>query len=119
MTLLPARIPKEPKRATRWRSGAHCTFVRGRACAMCGSTVAIEAAHVRLGSGAGIGQKPDDWRMVGLCGGADGCHQRQHRVGEPTFWRGRNVEALIKAYIAGSPKRSEIERVMQERQHGE
>jgi hypothetical protein len=26
--MLPARIPKKPKRSTRWRSQAHCNFVR-------------------------------------------------------------------------------------------
>jgi hypothetical protein len=85
----------------------------------------IEAAHVRLGSGAGIGQKPDDWRAVSLCAGphsnADGqlgCHNRQHIVGEETFWNGRDVEALIAAFIKASPKRAEIERVMKGRENG-
>jgi hypothetical protein len=57
---LPPRIPKKAKRATRWRSQAHLAFVRSFACANCGSMVSIEAAHVRLGSGAGMGTKPDD-----------------------------------------------------------
>lgn len=116
MTLLPARISKAPKRATRWRSAVHSRFVRQHACALCGSTAAIEAAHVRLGSGTGVGQKPDDFRMVGLC---RDCHQHQHNIGEATFWHGRDVEALIGAYIAASPKRAEIQRIMRERGHGE
>jgi hypothetical protein len=113
--MLPPRIPKKPKRATRWRSQAHANFVRSHACSVCGSTVAIEFAHVRLGSGAGMSTKPDDWRGVSLCGGIDGCHARQHRVGEATFWRGRDVEALIAAFVKASPKRREIEQVMRER----
>ncbi len=108
--MLPAAIPKKAKRSTRWRSQAHLSFVRSRACSRCGSTDYIEAAHVRMGSGAGMGQKPDDWRTVGLCGGVVGCHQRQHRIGERTFWDGRDVEALIDAYCKASPKRVEIER---------
>lgn len=113
---LPRRIPRKPeKRATRWRSQAHCNFVRSFACSVCGSTAAIEVAHVRNGSGAGLGQKPDDWRTVSLCGTLVGCHARQHRVGEATFWKGRDVEALIAEFIAASPKRAEIQRIMRER----
>lgn len=115
--MLPPRIRKEPKRATRWKSPAHRDFVRSHACCKCGSTAAIEFAHVRLGSGAGMGQKPDDWRGVGLCGGSAGCHARQHREGERTFWGDMSkAEALIEAFIKASPKRSEIERVRRERQ---
>lgn len=113
--MLPARIPKPPKRASRWRSQAHLSFVRKHACSMCGSTVNIEAAHVRLGSGAGIGQKPDDFRAVSLCGGITGCHASQHRFGEETFWRGKDVEGLIAAFIKASPRRAQIEQEMRER----
>lgn len=109
--MLPRRIPKAPKRASRWRSQAHCNFVRSHACSACGSMVAIEVAHVRLGSGAGVGQKPDDWRTVSLCGGLYGCHSQQHRVGEETFWysAGKDPQALIDEFCAASPKRWEID----------
>lgn len=70
-----------------------------------------EAAHVRLGSHCGMAQKPDDWRTVSLC---RDCHAKQH-TGEATFWKGRDVEALIAAFIKASPKRREIEQVMRER----
>lgn len=116
--MLPPRIPQKPKRATRWRSAAHCNFVRSHACCMCGSTAAIEVAHVRLGSGAGMGQKPDDWMTVSLCGTPGGCHARQHREGERTFWRGKAVADLIEAFIAASPKRREIEQARRERCNG-
>ncbi|WP_324807154.1 hypothetical protein SH584_11310 [Sphingomonas sp. LY29] len=121
--MLPRRIPKEPKRESRWRSPAHTTFVRGFACAMCGSTTNIEAAHVRMGSGAGMGQKPDDWRTVPLCGGG-GCHSTQHTVGEPVFWKeyhknhGQGVEQLIAELIKASPKRREIETIRSTRGPG-
>jgi hypothetical protein len=124
VSLLPFRIPKKAKRASRWRSQAHCSFVRSHACSGCGITQAIEVAHVRLGSGAGIGQKPDDWRTVSLCGphgDEAGCHALQHRIGEPAFWRGyatrkgQSVEQLIAEFIKASPKRHEIEQVMRER----
>jgi hypothetical protein len=113
--MLPARIPKPAKRASRWKSPAHLNHVRSYACAQCGSMVNIEAAHVRLGSGTGIGQKPDDWRAVSLCGGLEGCHAKQHRIGEETFWKERDVEALIAAFIQASPKRHEIDAVKRER----
>jgi hypothetical protein len=116
--MLPRRIPKAPKRASRWRSQAHLAFVRSFCCAVCDGPRKTDAAHVRLGSGAGLGQKPDDWRAVPLCTGTDGCHARQHQVGEATFWNGRDVEALIAAFIKASPKRAEIERVQKERENG-
>lgn len=111
--MLPARIPKPAKRSSRWRSQAHLSFVRQHVCAICGQASAIEAAHVRGGSGAGIGQKPDDWRAVSLC---HGHHQQQHRIGERMFWSGRDVEAIIDAFCKASPKRVEIEKVKRERE---
>ena len=115
MTFLPPRIPKKAKRASRWRSQAHCNFVRSHACSNCGGTAAIEVAHVRLGSGTGVGQKPDDFRAVSLC---RDCHSQQHRIGEATFWTKvarRDPDALIHAFNRASPKRHEIEAVMRER----
>ena len=111
--MLPSRLPKKPKRASRWRSIAHCNFVRGFACSWNGCDGRpIEVAHVRNGSGAGIAQKPDDWRAVSLCRFH---HSQQHRLGEKTFWQGFDVEALIAEFIKASPKRLEIERIQKER----
>lgn len=102
---LPPRIAKKPKRSTRWRSQAHCNFVRSHACSVCHDTAGIEVAHVRIGSGAGMSQKPDDWRTVSLC---RDCHRAQHEIGERTFWEGRDVDALIDAFCKASPKAREI-----------
>jgi hypothetical protein len=122
---LPRRIPKEPKRATRWRSPAHTTWIRGFACCVCGSMTNIAAAHVRLGSHTGMSQKPDDWRTVPMCDGpfssADGlmgCHNRQHIDGEATFWRGNkiDVEALLIEFAKASPKSREIAAIRKERE---
>jgi len=117
--MLPPRIPKKSKRASRWKSQAHRDFVRSHACCKCGSTVAVEFAHVRLGSGAGMGQKPDDWRGVSLC---HDCHtgngKPQHNIGERSFWRGIDLEVLIEAFIAASPRRHVIEQVRKERANG-
>ena len=105
--MLPKRIPKPPKRASRWRSQAHCNYVRSHACSVCGSVVAIEVAHVRLGSGAGMAQKPHDWSTVSLC---KECHQRQHSVGERTFWDNYQIDPveLAEAFAKASPKAAEI-----------
>ena len=113
--MLPPRKPQKPKRSKRWRSQAHLNWIRGFQCAMHGFSTkcdgATEAAHVRIGSGAGMGQKPDDWRAVPLC---KNCHQQQHQTGEHTFWRtyqdatGLTVEILIAALCRRSPKAAEI-----------
>ncbi len=72
----------------------------------------IEVAHVRMNSGAGVGQKPDDWRTVSLCRVH---HAQQHEVGERSFWAGIDVEALIDAFCNASPKALEIRRLRAER----
>lgn len=61
-----------------------------------------------------MGQKPDDWRTVSLC---RTCHQRQHNVGEPAFWRGVDVEALIAEFSRRSPKAHEIAAEKRKREH--
>lgn len=103
------KLPKKQKRTERFISPRHRNHVRQHACVKCGAEAPIECAHVRLGSGAGMGRKPDDYRAVSLCGGFDGCHQHQHTVGEETFWRGWKIEAIIEEFIASSPVRHEIE----------
>ena len=100
------KVPKARKRSTRYRSQAHCNHVRSHACVVCDAAAPIEVAHVRLGSGAGMGEKPHDYRTVALC---RECHARQHQQGERTFWRGRDVEAIIAEFVTTSPKRREIE----------
>lgn len=114
---LPRKVTVAAKRSLRWRSPAHCAWVRSHRCVVCDSPTNIEAAHVRLGSNTGMGQKPNDWRVVSLCAGPNanndgqlGCHNRQHIVGEQTFWRNAKLdpEALIEAFCKASPKTREI-----------
>jgi hypothetical protein len=59
-----------------------------------------------------MGQKPSDDRTVSLC---RDCHSKQHSVGEETFWRGRDLEALVEAFVRASPKRHEIMQMRKER----
>jgi hypothetical protein len=67
----------------------------------------IQVAHVRLGSGAGMGQKPHDWFTVSLCGT---CHQLQHTLGERTFWGSAAIDPikLAEAFAKASPRSAEI-----------
>lgn len=117
---LPPRIQKVAKRSIRWRSQAHLAFIRSHQCSMEGCNgMPIEAAHVRIGSGAGMGQKPDDFRTVSLC---KWHHAMQHEQGERTFWgeytaAGHgDVEDLIDAFCKASPKAREIAAVRRERE---
>ena len=82
--MLPKRIAKNViKRGTRLRSPAHLSFVRSHQCCVPGCDGRpIEAAHVRTGTGGGMGVKPgDDW-TISLCRGH---HAEQHQIGEPAF----------------------------------
>lgn len=114
--MLPPRIPKKPKRESRWRSPAHANFVRSHQCIVPGcDRRPIEFMHIRLGAHCGIAQKPDDWR------GVSGCqhhHSEAHTIGEASFQRkyGVHFETLISAFIKASPKRREIESAMRERE---
>ena len=125
---LPQRKQKDDAPEKRWRSDAHRRFVTGQfRCAACGANEPIQAAHVSMGSEPGMGLKTDDWRVVPLCGttiAGEGCHQRQHRVGEQTFWRdyeakiGQSVEDLISSLCKSSPKSREIEQAKRVRSNG-
>lgn len=121
---LPARIrDKEAERAAvkqgnrtgRFKSQKHRDYVRTFACTMCGSTAAIEVAHVRLGSDGAMGRKPSDYYCVSLC---RDCHDEQHRVGEQTFWRLQNVPAIIDEFNRTSPAWREIAAHKREAERG-
>lgn len=107
--MLIRKIAKAPKRSSRFRSQKHLNHVRSHACVVCDASAPIEVAHVRLGSGAGMGEKPHDYLTVSLC---KTCHTRQHTIGEATFWQRfaeKDPQAIIAAFIASSPVRREIE----------
>ncbi|WP_082699626.1 DUF968 domain-containing protein [Novosphingobium barchaimii] len=115
---LPRRIPKERNRSERWRSQAHCTFVRSHQCCVPGcQEMPIEVAHVRSGSDAGMGRKPSDWFTVSLCRGH---HSEQHRIGEAPFGRAHGIDlhALAAEFAAASPKAADIRNEQRERHCG-
>lgn len=112
---LPPRIQKQGKRESRWKSPAHLAFVRSHQCCVPGCTaMPIEAMHVRRGSGAGMGQKPDDWRTVSGCRDH---HGEQHRIGEQSFEKryGLDLAELAAEFAKASPKAAEIRKVQRER----
>jgi hypothetical protein len=105
---LPARIKRQSGKADEGkRSPAHRTWVRGHACSACGSTVAIEAAHVRNGTDGGTGIKPSDRWVISLC---RDCHGEQHRIGEPSFQARHQIDmkAMAEAFFRASPHRSKL-----------
>ncbi len=113
--MLPRRIPKERNRSERWRSQAHCNFVRSHGCCVPGcDDRPIEVAHIRVGSDAGMGRKPSDWYTLSLCREH---HAEQHLVGEQTFARVRGISLydLAAEFAAKSPKASEIRAIQRER----
>lgn len=67
------------------RSPGHLAWVRQFTCTLWSRGECegrIEAAHVRLGAHAGMGQKPGDDRAVSLCAKH---HREAHDHGEATF----------------------------------
>ena len=60
----------------------HLAWIRTLPCAVTGSRVGVEAAHLRKGSGAGRNQKND--RYVLPLNSFE--HKKQHQEGEITFW---------------------------------
>lgn len=53
-----------------------------------------EAAHVRLGTHAGLGRKPPAAATVPLC---HDCHMKQHSIGELSFWAELQIAPLLTA----------------------
>lgn len=114
--MLPRRIPKAKKRSDRWRSQAHCAFVRSHECCVPGCDGRpIEVAHVRTGSDAGMGRKPSDWFTVSLCRDH---HSEQHRIGEGSFAKAHGIDLHAQAaeFAAQSPKAADIR--MEKRERG-
>lgn len=106
--MLPRRIPKPKKQSGRWRSQAHCNFVREHECCVpgCGN-LPIEVAHTRRGSDGGIGRKPSDWNVLSLCRDH---HSEQHRIGEDSFEKrhGIDMRKLADAFALASPRAIQI-----------
>lgn len=106
--MLPRRIPKPKRRSERWRSQAHCNFVRQHECCVPGCVERpIEVAHVRRGSDGGMGKKPSDWNTLSLCRDH---HAEQHRLGEQSFEKrhGIDMRRLADMFATVSPRAMQI-----------
>lgn len=115
--MLPRRIPKSPKRSTRWRSQAHCDFVRSHECVVPGCNQRpIEVAHIRLGSHAGMSQKPHDYSTVSMCRDH---HAESHRIGERTFQDRYKLDLheLADEFSSASPRAAQIKAAKREREN--
>ena len=112
---LPKRIPKVKNRSERWRSPAHCNFVRSHECIVPGCAARpIEVMHIRNGSDAGMGRKPSDWFTVSGC--ADH-HSEQHALGEQSFAALHKIDlgGLAAEFAKASPKAPDIRQAKRER----
>lgn len=88
------------------RDRKYLDSLRGEPCLLCGATPS-DPAHIRYGSGAGVGMKPADWYAVPLC---HAHHSEQHRIGEVTFWHkyaGECPQAVLGLIRDGARRRYE------------
>jgi hypothetical protein len=88
---IPRTLPPGKPKPNFRRRVRHLAFVRQLTCVACGKAAPSEAAHVRTGTDTGVGIKPGDRYTVPLC---SGCHARQHRIGELTFWSALSIDPL-------------------------
>lgn len=67
----------------------------------------IEAAHVRLGTDAGMGQKPGDQWAISLCSIH---HHEQHAIGEFSFAKAYKIDmkAIAQEFAAKSPHKHKL-----------
>jgi hypothetical protein len=78
----------------------HLDFIRSLPCLCCCDNTATEAAHIRMSDAriakvnAGVGQKPDDFFCVPLCGRH---HREQHSGSELKFWQRFGVDPILYA----------------------
>lgn len=109
--MLPQRKPRERKPPRTLKVSRRCKphrkFVAGFACCGCGTFGTddnpVEAAHLRIGTGGGMGLKPSDRWVLSLC---HRCHSgEQHQKGERSFWERRDVDpkALCEEFARRSP----------------
>lgn len=93
-------VPRGKRRLNPRLAPKHLAFVRLLPCIACGAAAPSEAAHVRIGTDGGSGLRPSDRYALPLCTsrpGREGCHARQHRIGERTFWAKARINPLAAA----------------------
>jgi len=83
------------ERSPRQKDEAHCKFIRGLPCIICGDNVSVECCHIRYSTpgkpNAGVGAKPDDKFTLPLCGNH---HRAQHAGSERKFWQALELDPI-------------------------
>src|SRR5215471_12538252 len=88
---IPRSVARRKPKPNLHRCVQHLAFLRQLPCVACGKAAPSEAAHVRTGTNGGVAVKPGDRYAVPLC---TGCHAKQHRVGELTFWSTLRIDPV-------------------------
>jgi len=81
------------------------------------SAAPSEAAHVRTGTDSGIGMKPSERYTVPLCAT---CHEKQHRIGELSFWSALRIDPLnvaLRLWTVSADVKAGERTVFRARQH--
>jgi hypothetical protein len=85
------REAKRPRRPKREIAAGHLAAIRRCPCLSCDNDSGSEAAHLRLNHRGATSLKPGDRWTLPLC---RECHERQHTIGEVTFWRGLDLDPV-------------------------
>lgn len=86
---IPREVPVSNRQPDARRDSTHLALIRQLPCIACGREGMTVAAHLRSGTDGGTGLKPADRWTTPLC---SPCHDRQHRVGELTFWSDLGID---------------------------
>jgi hypothetical protein len=87
-------------REPRERDEEYLAYIRQQPCCICGDTVSVEAAHLRVGSigdgkrPTGMGEKSSDRWALPLCGRH---HKEQHSMNERYFWASYRIDPFATA----------------------
>lgn len=107
MSIRLQRKPKVRSGIERVPSGdfpQHRRHVRRHMCIVPGcENLDIQCCHIRLGSHAGMGQKPPDYLTYPGCGSVH--HEEQHAIGEAAFEKkyGVNLRQAARQLVMTSP----------------
>ena len=106
--VFPRLKPKQPRERAKRTCAGHRAWVRRHDCSVRGcKRLSIECAHVRSGTGGGVGLKPSDRWAISLC---EFHHREQHRIGERAFQAKHSLDlcALAQEFAQRSPYRLKL-----------
>jgi hypothetical protein len=89
---IPRSLPVYNRKPNPRRAVTHLAFVREIGiCLACGAVGPCQAMHIRNRTDGGMGLKPSDRFSAPGC---FACHDRQHKIGEETFWGELGIDPL-------------------------